>query len=91
MQLVGASDSFIKIPFLIGGVLQGVIGSLLGLFFLKLGFALLNFELRNSQVLGVAISHISFLPVWLTLIIIVLGVAVGAVGSLMSLGRFLNV
>lgn len=91
MQLVGASDMFIKVPFVLGGVLQGFVGAALGLILLKIAFVALNFELKNSQVLGVAISEFSFLPTWLVLVIILLGVIVGAFGSLMSLGRFLNV
>lgn len=91
MQLVGASDSFIRIPFVVGGMLQGLIGSIIGVAFLGISFAALNFELRDSEILGIAISGFSFLPIWLILGIILLGVAVGVFGSLMSLGKFLNV
>jgi cell division transport system permease protein len=91
MQLVGASDVFIKVPFVLGGVFQGLVGSLLGLTLLKLAFVALNFELKNSQVLGVAVTEFSFLPVWMVFVVVILGIFVGAFGSLMSLGKFLNV
>lgn len=91
MQLVGASEAFVKIPFLIGGLFEGFVGSVLGLLILKAGFLLLNFELRNSTIFGVALPEAVFLNHWATLGIVFVGVGVGAVGSLFALGKFMNV
>ncbi len=91
MQLVGASDSFIKIPFVLGGLLQGLVGSIFGLGFLRLGFLLLDMQIRNSTVLGVGIPEIHFLTLWGLIAILLVGAVVGAVGSFFALGRFMNV
>lgn len=90
MQLVGASDSFIKIPFVIGGVLQGFLGAVLGLMLIKLAFVLFNQELHFASVLGSAIPPLSFIGFWGLLGIILLGMLVGALGSFFALGRFMN-
>ncbi len=91
MQLVGATPSAIRSPFVLGGLTQGVLGSLLGLGVLRIGFWILNLQLRNSTVLGVAIPDLSFLSVWGILGILCLGAVVGAVGSFSALGRFMHV
>lgn len=91
MQLVGASLNFIRVPFLIGGVIQGFSGSLLALIMLKIGFALLNFEVRNSNVFGVALPKLQFLSLPAVVVIILVGLVVGALGSFFALGKFLNV
>ena len=90
MQLVGASDSFIKIPFVLGGLLQGLIGSVFGLAFLRLSFLLLDLQIRNSTVLGVGIPQMHFLTAWGLTAILLVGAIVGAIGSFFALGRFMN-
>jgi cell division transport system permease protein len=91
MQLVGASETFIRIPFMISGVLQGVLGSVLALIALKAGFTLINVQLKNSTIFGVALPHLEFLTFPVVSGLIVVGVVVGAIGSFFALGRFLNV
>ena len=91
MKLVGASDSFIVIPFVIGGLLQGLLGSILGLFLLRFGYVLLNNQLRGSQVFGVTFAKLSFLSLPSLIGIVVLGIVVGAIGSFISLRKFIKV
>jgi cell division transport system permease protein len=91
MQLVGASDSFVRIPFVLGGLLQGLVGSLCGLLLLKVGFLILNYEVRSSTIFGVALPDLVFLNVWAILAIIAIGLIVGAIGSLFALRKFMNV
>lgn len=91
MQLVGATGAFVKVPFIIGGMIQGFIGAVAGLVLLKLGFALLTYEFQYSTLLGVALPKIMFLGPFAITMIILLGLAIGAVGSFFALGRFMNV
>jgi len=91
MKLVGASDGFVKIPFIIGGLIQGLIGSAIGLSLVKLGALALNYQLQGSQVLGVTIPSIAFLHWWAAAGLVILGLAVGAIGSFFALGKFINV
>ena len=91
MQLVGASDAFVRVPFVLGGLLQGLVGSVFGLGFLKLGFLMLNSQIGNSTVLGVAIPELYFLTVPSVCAILSIGAVIGAAGSFFALGRFMNV
>lgn len=91
MQLVGASDGFVKIPFIVGGLIEGLIGSLAGLILLKLGILLVNYELSASTIFGIALPDIVFLNYFALTGIVLIGLVVGAVGSVFALGRFMNV
>ena len=90
MQLVGATDSFVKMPFIISGVLQGLVGAGCGLLVLRIAFWIVNFQLVNSSLLGVALPQLTFLSVLLVFAVILLGMFIGAIGSFFALGRFMN-
>lgn len=91
MQLVGASESFIRIPFVISGVLQGVAGSVIAITALKIGFSLINLQLKSSTIFGVALPRLEFLTMPVIGGLVLVGLIVGAIGSFFALGRFLNV
>jgi cell division transport system permease protein len=91
MQLVGASEWFVKTPFVVGGLLQGCAGSVLGLVLLRASYGLVNSQLQSLPVFGGVLPELSFLQ-WPTVIAILLfGLLIGALGSFFSLGRFMNV
>ncbi len=91
MQLVGASDFFIRMPFIIGGVIQGIMGSIVSLVILRFGFFLINFELQRSTVFGVALPQLDFIGFFPALGVILAGLLIGALGSFFALGRFMDV
>lgn len=90
MKLVGATNWFIRWPFLIEGVTVGLVGALAAT-----GVVLV----MNSYLLGKIKSNIAFLTVPLdavpyllvALILLGVGVVIGAVGSAIGLRRFLKV
>ncbi|MFQ5900758.1 MAG: permease-like cell division protein FtsX [Thermodesulfobacteriota bacterium] len=91
MRLVGATDSFIKAPFIVEGLLQGVIGALLAVFSLTL---LHRFFLRGvSSSLTLFFGSISAftLPDNLFLTLVAFGGGLGVLGSMVSVGRHLKV
>lgn len=91
MKLVGATDAFVRAPFLFGGLAQGVTGALLALAALYLLHATL------AQFLKVALSGalgtfvLEPLPLAGALWILVGGAFLGVFGAAISLGRFLKV
>ncbi len=90
MRLVGATNGYIKIPFLIEGFLQGASGAALSVGLL---FLLYQMFLYNSGPLLRAYGGpvaFSFLP-WSSVGgVIFVGVALGLLGSYLSLARFLR-
>ena len=91
MQLVGASQWFVKTPFIIGGLLQGFVGSVLGLLLLRIGFSLMTAQFGQLSVFGMIVPEFAFLSGAAMTAIVFAGLLIGALGSFFSLGRFMNV
>jgi cell division transport system permease protein len=84
MQLVGAPQAYIRGPFIMEGVLQGGLGALLALAALAVAF----FSLRGRYLLPLAstmnMTSIQFLPVELSVLLVLGGMAVGCLGGLVA-------
>jgi len=91
MRLVGATRNFVRIPFVIGGALQGLVGAVIGLFLLQVVFIILENELSSSSIFQVAFPELSFLSAQTILALILGGTALGAIGSYSSLGNLVDV
>ncbi len=89
MKLVGATDWFIRWPFVIEGTIVGAVGALLAIAVLALTKIALLDPLVGRWTLIAAPRTIPFVP--LMLVLMAAGVAVSAVGSGLSLRRFLRV
>lgn len=91
MALVGATRFFIKAPFLLEGLIQGVVGSVLSVALL---FGLYESFLHNAGsflTFNPATSRLSFLPSEYIGGLLLAGALLGFIGSLTSLKRFINV
>ena len=89
MKLVGATDWFIRWPFVIEGVVVGATGALLAIAVLGVTKVTLLDPLANNWTLIAAPRTISFTA--LLIVLMGAGVLVSAVGSGLSLRRFLRV
>jgi cell division transport system permease protein len=88
MKLVGASDMYVKTPFVLEGLLQGFFGGLLALCVLALGrYAVLS---EIPSYLRFAVEMPFSAPVFLAFLIGA-GMLMGVAGSLISMNRFLKV
>ena len=88
MRLVGASNWFIRAPFLIEGVIQGLLGALMATAILAIAYGLMHDRLimifPNFELITYSAELIQ-----LYLRLVFLGIALGFLGSLLSLRRFL--
>jgi cell division transport system permease protein len=90
MRLVGASNWFISTPFLMEGVIQSTIGSLL---------AILTLVLAQSFIVPWLQSTLRFLPVTITAaalgqlsgLLLLSGIVIGLIGSGLATSRYLKV
>jgi cell division transport system permease protein len=89
MKLVGATDWFIRWPFVIEGVVVGAAGALLAIAVLGITKLALLDPLANNWTLIAAPRTISFTA--LVVVLLAAGVLVSALGSGLSLRRFLRV
>ncbi|PCJ18963.1 MAG: hypothetical protein COB02_09525 [Candidatus Cloacimonadota bacterium] len=88
MRLVGATNWFIRMPFLIEGMLQGFIGAVLAIICLYFGYSYLINEITSIVPnLFSIVQTVAFIPLIIKLLF--LGIALGLFGSLLSLRRFL--
>jgi cell division transport system permease protein len=89
MQLVGATNQFIRIPLVIEGVVFGAVGALVAWLLLQLGSSYLAYVSQRIMRLATQFSS-GIKPSELALSLLALGVAIGALGSLVSIRRFLH-
>jgi cell division transport system permease protein len=90
MQFVGASEELIRAPFVVEGMLQGTIGAGLSLLGLWLFYLLLEQYLISQLALFGPQMQLLFLDPASITMILVIGLLLGGLGSLFSLGRFLR-
>jgi cell division transport system permease protein len=84
MRLVGATNWFIRGPFLLEGALKGLLGGLLSLVLCYAGYLLF----RDSS--GGTLSGLIFFQPEHMVLIIIFGILLGLGGSLVSVGRHLQ-
>ena len=90
MSLVGATAWFVKWPFIIEGFLQGFISSVLSTIILyNFYFFAVNKVHQAIPFLPLVIDNVDLLPMGLA--IVLLGSFVGILGSMFSVGKYLNV
>ncbi len=87
-KMVGASDWFVKKPFVYEGAAIGVAGGIGSLLILLLGY--LIFAAKKVHLLGLITLDFVFLPAEYILLLLFIGIALGVVGSLIALARFLS-
>lgn len=88
MKLVGATDSFIRWPFVLEGLVVGFIGGLTAILVLFVAKTALLGPIENVPVVN-GLSTVSFAA--LAALLMIASIGVSALGSSLSLRRFLNV
>jgi cell division transport system permease protein len=89
MKLVGASDSFVRTPFVFEGMVQGLIGAGLAAFAV-IWINFLFIDWARDALPFVPISADAVNPILLLLVLVIVGVVIGVVGSFLSVTRFLR-
>lgn len=93
MKLVGATNWFIRIPFMSEGLLQGLIGSLLAAVVVYFVYLFINHEGGGKTTSNIFTAmHMSGSEVLLTnVVVVIVGTAIGSIGSAIAIRRFLDV
>ena len=92
MKMVGASNSFIRCPFIVEGLVLGVVGG--GLAFLAQWGLYAALEAKIVESLGISfVDIVPFAQVWPFVLItfLAVGILVGAVGGVIAIRNYLKV
>jgi cell division transport system permease protein len=90
MKYVGATDWFIRLPFMIEGMILGFGGALCAVLVLSQTYSALTEKVYESLAFLPLIPKYPFLQN-ISIILLVVGAAIGALGSTISLRRFMKV
>ncbi len=93
MKLVGATNWFIRVPFMSEGLLQGLFGSLLAAVVVYFLYLFINHEGSGKTTSNIFTAmQMSGSEVLLTgVVVVIVGMAIGSIGSAIAIRRFLDV
>ncbi len=88
MRLVGATEAFIRTPFLIEGLIQGLAGAVFSMGFLVFLHRFVEKQLAATVFDIIGIRSLEFLSTNIIIAILLCGMLLGGIGSMASVGRF---
>jgi len=92
MKLVGATNNFVRIPFLLEGVWLGILGAILPMLIISISYYKL-FDVLSPKLEGEVLQLLEVMPFILQLngLLLFMGVFIGIWGSFMSVRKFLKI
>lgn len=91
MKYVGATDWFIRWPFIIEGVILGIIGAVFAVILLNVGYVLFYNGFSAEAIFGFELVGVSYIWKYVIWEFILCGVFIGSIGSIISMRKFLKV
>lgn len=94
MKYVGATNSFIRWPFIVEGAIIGIVAALISILIIGLAYNGLIPNLAESSVVKqLEITFVTFNQMFNLIIIVymILGIGIGVIGSMMSMKKYLEV
>jgi cell division transport system permease protein len=90
LKLVGATDGYVRQPFVVEGAAQGAAGALLAVIVVGMLYSIVlgHFDAQLGSMLGMSPT---FLPFWVSLTLVVIGGGLGALAAFGSLRKLLVV
>ena len=91
MKYLGATDWFVRAPFILGGIFMGLISSAVatGLIYLIYSRLIKMIGADIVRVLSISLVPVNSLILNVLIIFVAIGVGIGAVGSIISIRKFL--
>ena len=94
MKYVGATNSFIRWPFIVEGIIIGIISALLTILIIYGGYTVVVTKILNVfNSINVTVSLLTFVDMYKIILVVymVLGIGIGALGSSISMRKYLEV
>lgn len=94
MKYVGATNNFIRGPFIVEGIIIGLVSAMLSIGFISLIYDVIAGKIMASQLMGVmGISLLTFAEIFnlIFMVYLILGIGIGVLGSVVSMEKYLEV
>ena len=93
MKYLGATDWFVRAPFLWGGIIVGVVSSVIATGLTYLIYSRITGIIGSdiTRILAVSVVPAEQLTLVLLVMFLCLGIGIGVIGSAISIRKFLNV
>jgi len=94
MKYVGATNSFIRWPFIVEGMIIGILSSSISIAIVGIGYSVIAENMVNSKFMQVInMSLVTFGDMFNSIIFVymLLGIGIGALGSVISMRKYLKV
>ena len=94
MKLIGATDSFVRAPFIVEGLIIGIIGAIIPLvLFYILYNRVVDYVVNRFSILNQLLTFLTINDIYKTLVpvALALGLGIGLIGSMITVRKHLNV
>lgn len=94
MKYVGATNSFIRWPFMVEGIVIGVVSASVTISILALAYNKISSAVETSPVfsdIGVSLLQFTDMAQTITIVFLILGIGIGVIGSRISMKKYLEV
>ena len=94
MKYVGATNSFIRWPFIVEGVVIGIISSIISIIIVGGTYNIITTKMAESdfvRVMGMNLVGLNEMLTSIILVYLILGIGIGTVGSVVSMRKYLKV
>ena len=94
MKYVGATNSFIRWPFIVEGIVIGIISSIISIIIVGGTYNIITTKMAESdfvRVMGMNLVGLNEMLVSIIAVYLILGIGIGTVGSVVSMRKYLKV
>lgn len=94
MKYVGATNGFIRSPFMVEGIIIGLLSGVLSILLVSGGYTTIANKMANSDIaatIGLNILSFSTMINQIVIVYLLLGIGIGIVGSTISMRKYLDV
>ncbi len=94
MRYVGATNGFIRWPFIVEGIIIGIVSALISILLLGLGYNAIIQKVATSSITNtISLSLLTFSDIFALVIAVylILGIGIGTIGSIISMRKYLEV
>ena len=94
MKYVGATNGFIRWPFIVEGILIGIMAGMISIVLVGGAYSVIAEKMVNTdfmQVIGMSLLKFSDMFTLIVIVYLILGIGIGALGSIISMRKYLKV